>query len=118
MPRNISFALTTPQFLDGTKDVTRRKGWEFLRPGDVLCAVKKGMGLRKGEKIKRLGYIEVISATREPLEAITKEDVRREGFPDWTRRRFINFFCKSHRGCTPATVITRIEFRKTARARR
>jgi hypothetical protein len=24
--RNISFALTAPQFLDGTKDVTRRMG--------------------------------------------------------------------------------------------
>lgn len=25
--RLLSFALTTPQFLDGSKDVTRRMGW-------------------------------------------------------------------------------------------
>jgi hypothetical protein len=51
MPRNISFALTTAQFLDGSKDVTRRIGWKNLNAGDVLCAVKKGMGLKPGEKI-------------------------------------------------------------------
>ena len=36
MPRNISFALTTPQFLDGSKDVTRRNGWLMLKTGDIL----------------------------------------------------------------------------------
>ena len=45
----ISFSLTTPQFRDGTKDVTRRLGWTFLKPGDRLCAVVKAMGLKKGE---------------------------------------------------------------------
>lgn len=29
--RNISFALTTPQFLAGNKTVTRRMGWKFLK---------------------------------------------------------------------------------------
>lgn len=117
VPRNISFALTTAQFLDGSKDVTRRLGWEFLEPGDVLCAVKKCMGLRKGEKLQRLGYLVVTGVRREPLNKISMLDVVREGFPGWGRRRFIEFFCEGHKGCRPDTVITRIEFRKTSRRR-
>ena len=34
--RNISFALTTPQFKARTKTVTRRKGWLMLQPGDPV----------------------------------------------------------------------------------
>lgn len=68
--RNISFALTTPQFIAGTKDVTRRMGWLFLKPGDVLQAVEKGQGLGKGGKIKRLGTIRVLDVHREKLCAI------------------------------------------------
>lgn len=94
----MSFALTTPQFLDGSKDVTRRFGWAFLKPGDILCAVEKGMGLKKGEKVKRLGFIEVVSVRNEPLDEITQDDVRREGFPHWTPRDFTDFFCRSKYG--------------------
>ena len=112
VPRNISFALTTPQFLDGSKDVTRRIGWQHLQGGEILWAVNKSMGLRAGEKQIRFGQIEVLSARREALSAITKEDVAREGFPGRSTRWFIEFFCKGHKGCTPHTVVTRIEFRK------
>lgn len=52
MPRNISFALTTPQFRARTKWVTRRLGWLFLKPGDTLMGVEKGMGLKiNGETV-------------------------------------------------------------------
>lgn len=50
----MSFALTTVQILDGSKDVTRRLGWEFLKVGDLLRPVRKCMGLRPGEKISVL----------------------------------------------------------------
>ena len=46
--RLMSFALTTRQFLAHEKTVTRRLGWEFLKPGDRVCGVEKGMGLKKG----------------------------------------------------------------------
>lgn len=82
MPRNISFAMTTQQVKDRSKDVTRRFGWWFLKPGDRLYGVEKAMGLRKGEHMKRLCYIEVVSVRTEPLNAITKSDVVREGFPN------------------------------------
>lgn len=113
--RNISFFLTTPQFIDGSKDVTRRNGWKFLvgKTGVRLMAVEKGQGLKKGEKVKRLGEIEVVSAKLEPLNAMPlyPDDCRREGFPDWTPWQFIRMYC-AHNKCTPGTEITRIEFRR------
>ena len=112
--RRISFALTQPQFLDGTKDVTRRMGWLFLKPGDRLRAVDKVMGFRKGERATVLGVIEVISVRREPLEFITADDVRREGFPDATPGWFVEMFCEAMR-CDPSAEVTRIEFRKVER---
>lgn len=111
MPRHISFSLTERQFLDGTKDVTRRLGWKGVRSGTRLIAVRKAMGLKKGEKVHVLGPIEIVSARREPLDAITGEDCRREGFPYLTPSGFVEFFCKAAR-CEPSTVVTRIEFRR------
>jgi hypothetical protein len=52
--RNMSFSLTTPQVYAGTKTVTRRLGWRFAKAGQRVCAVEKGMGLKKGEKVKRI----------------------------------------------------------------
>ena len=92
--RNMSFSQTTPQFLDETKDITRRLGWLFLEAGDLVMAIEKGQGLKKGEKVKRLGVIEIVSVRRERLDAITQEEVVREGYPDWTPQRFIEHFCK------------------------
>lgn len=112
--RRISFALTQPQFLDGTKDVTRRMGWLFLKPGDRLRAVDKVMGFRKGERATVLGVIEVISVRREPLEFITADDVRREGFPGRGRGWFVEMFCEAMR-CDPSAEVTRIEFRRVER---
>jgi hypothetical protein len=112
--RNISFALTTEQFLDGSKTVTRRVGWLFLKQGDVLCAVRKCQGLKPGEKLDRLGKIRVTGLRRERLGAITAADVAREGFfgrsPEW----FIEFFCGTHVGCERNTEVARIEFERVA----
>jgi len=110
MPRNISFAMTTQQVKDQSKDVTRRFGWWFLKPGDRLCGVEKAMGLRKGEKINRLCNIEVVSVRTEPLNSITQEDVKREGFPEWTPQDFVDFLV-SHYGCEPDKICNRIEFK-------
>ena len=113
--RNISFFLTTLQFLSGEKTVTRRNGWKFLigQTGVHLMAVEKGQGLKKGEKIKRLGEIEVIEARLEPLIEIFNypDDCCREGFPELTPGQFIRFYCK-HNGCHADQEITRIEFRR------
>jgi hypothetical protein len=115
--RNISFSLTEPQFLDGSKDVTRRLGWANLKPGDRLMACRKCMGLKPGEKIVRLGEIEVVSNTPEPLNRMSADaaygraEAIREGFPQMSGGQFVEMFCR-HMPAKPWTVINRIEFRK------
>ena len=108
--RNMSFSLTTDAVRSQTKTVTRRFGWWFLRPGDLVQPVEKGMGLRKGERVKPIGPPVRIVATRaEPLNAITPEDVVREGFPDMTPDEFVDMLCRHYR-CAPDRVVNRIEF--------
>ena len=74
--RNMSFALTTEQYRNGTKTVTRRMNWETLTKGDEFMGVEKGMGLKKGEKMKRLGPAAVVSVRREPLRRMIDEPER------------------------------------------
>lgn len=112
--RNISFSLTTPQFRDRSKTVTRRLGWKFLKAGDVLMGCEKCMGLKPGETINRLGAIRVVDVRRERIfDICTSSDpwkeTLREGFPDLGAVEFMQFFCK-HMKCTPETTVTRIEF--------
>lgn len=115
--RNMSFALTTDQVRAETKDVTRRLGWLHAKPGELIQPVVKGMGLRPGEKIERIGGpVRILTMTREPLQAMCDypndgmTETRREGFPEMSPGEFIAMFCRTHRGCTPELTITRIEF--------
>ena len=113
--RNMSFSLTEQQLLDGSKTVTRRLGWEFLGHGDRLRAVRKAMGLKKGEHPVILGEIEVVMVSRERLCCIRQAEVWREGFPRLTTREFIEFFC-SHMKCPQDRMVTRIEFKLVEKA--
>lgn len=97
--RNMSFSLTTEQVKNKTKTVTRRNGWTFLTEDTTLQPVKKGMGLKKGEKVEKIGLpIGVTSVKREPLSAITLDDVVKEGFPKMTTDEFIKMYCKANIG--------------------
>lgn len=120
MPRNISFALTTAQFRDRSKTVTRRMGWEHLKVGDVLCGIVKGQGLKRGERVEKLGLIRVVNVRQEQLDRITDDldygvsDCVREGFPPphpmSFPSEFVKYFCATHRGCHPHSYVTRIEY--------
>lgn len=120
MPRNISFALTTKQFRDRTKTVTRRMGWANLKQGDILCAVVKSQGLKKGEKVEKLGTIRVKDVRREFLDRMLSDldygfaETVREGFPPphpwYWPTVFVDGFCNSHKGCAPDSIVTRIEY--------
>ena len=120
----MSFALTTDQVRNRTKTVTRRTGWRTLEPGTLLCAVRKGMGLKKGETVERLAVIRVTGVRREPLAMMIRdpdyglEECRREGFPDGllgSPDRFVSWFSATHR-CEIADDLTRIEFEYAAEA--
>jgi len=108
--RNMSFAMTTEQVINRTKTVTRRFGWWFLKPGDKVRGVRKALGLKKGEKIEPIAEIEILSVSAEPLNAITKEDCIKEGFPEFEPCDFVNMLTK-HYKVEPDAIINRIEFR-------
>ena len=110
MPRLMSFMLTTQQFRDQTKTVTRRLGWKHLKAGDIVVGCEQCQGLRKGQTITKLGPIQVVSTRWQMLRAITLDEVIREGFPDMTPAQFVEFFCQTHR-CEPDRPVNRIEFR-------
>lgn len=107
--RNMSFAMTEPQIKARIKFVTRRIGWKFLKPGDLVRGVKKAMGLKKGEKIEPLCVIRVVQVSREFLDEISVNDVALEGFPHWGPKEFIDMLVK-HYKIKPETVFTRIQF--------
>jgi hypothetical protein len=113
----MSFALTEQQIIDQTKFVTRRHGWDWLACGDLIQPVRKGMGLRAGETVVKLGPpIRVVNVRFEALDNILKyeregrSETFAEGFPTMSGEEFIEMFGKSHRGVTLKTIITRIEF--------
>ena len=110
-PLSMSFALTIAQIKAREKTVTRRVGWSgrALKPGDQIYAVEKTTGLKKNEKEKRLATLEVISVREEPLNAVTKDDVIKEGFPEWNQAQFVAFLC-GYLGIEPKTQVSRIEF--------
>ncbi len=110
MPRNMSFMLTTEQVRNQTKTVTRRMGWKFLKEGDILNAVEKCQGLKKGEKVKHICQIKVINVRRERLFTISQSEVQLEGFDYMLPMEFVKFFCRSHKYCRPLDFVTRIEF--------
>lgn len=120
MPRNISFAMTTEQVRNRTKTVTRRMGWENLKVGEILTAVVKCQGLKKGEKVEPIASIRVTDVRRQFLDRLTSDleygfaETTKEGFPEghpmhWPSE-FVAFFCRSHKGCMPDSFVTRIEF--------
>ena len=108
----MAFSKTLPQMRGRTKTVTRRFGWwnaatdtPRVTTGDVVIAIEKGMGLPKGSKHVPLYDIEIEDVWRERLDAITPDELEREGFPGMEPREFFQLI----RG-KPEDVVTRIGF--------
>lgn len=108
--RNMSFMLTKEQIRNKTKTVTRRTGWRRLKAGEIVMAVEKCQGLKKGEKMDKICPIKIIDVSMEMLGDITPEEVVKEGFPEMGTIEFIDMFCRTHKGVNYSTIITRIEF--------
>jgi hypothetical protein len=113
--RNMSFSMTTEAVRDRSKTVTRRLGWWRLEPGEVLQAVEKAQGLKRGAHVKPICLIRVVSVSEEPLDAIFDRDpneVEREGFPGLTPAEFVATFIEHNKrdGVWWNTLVNRIEF--------
>ena len=183
MPPLMSFAKTWPQFVDGSKRVTRRSsqgsvicegrqalvwkpGWATLRAGDIIEGIEwtprwplhgerwvcrrchwRGDTDPSETKIDRMmrwkahekaspdchltspslewraperlpdteGHRRIVSVRHELLGDITAEDVRLEGYPDWSPEWFVYMYCGG-RGRKPdkARPVNRIEFEELA----
>jgi len=105
---NMAFSKTTEQIRNRTKTVTRRSidTWRKLKPGDVLQAVAKAQGLKKGEHVERLATIRVVRINQCLLCELSTQDVAREGFRGMTPEQFIFDVYRAN----PATLVRRIEF--------
>lgn len=124
MARLMSVALTEQAVRDRRKTVTRRAGWSWLTPGTDLELCRKVMGRRRPDgtvdPLERIVLVRVTDVRQERLDAITDEDVLREGFGDdlfsdypWALSladAFVEFFT-DHMGGQPDQTVTRIEWR-------
>jgi hypothetical protein len=114
--RRMSFSHTAPQVRERLKTVTRRVGWRFLKPNDLILAVEKARGLKKGEPVRALAVLRILDVRVEPLSRLVRDasyaedELPREGFPCWSRDDFITQFLRTHRHTTIDTDVTRIEF--------
>ena len=112
----MAFTHTTPQVIERMKTVTRRTGWRTLRPGDLVQAVEKVRGLKKGERVQPLAVLRVVSLRVEPLSRLladplyAEDELPREGFPCWSSREFVEMFCRANRLKNADVPVTRIEF--------
>ena len=118
MSRLMSVAMTTDAVVERRKTVTRRKGWwedkngrRLLRVGDKLTLCRKVQGRRAGEPLERLAEVEVVDVRREPLCAITPEEVVCEGFLELSPSAFIETYFVVPQGILATDLVTRIEWR-------
>jgi hypothetical protein len=126
MPRHMSVAYTEDAVRNRTKNVTRRKGWTFLKSGDRLTLCRKVMGRKKGEPLVKVAEVEVVSVRREPLTSLGKchcwddhapgttyseKEVAREGFPGMDPDEFVHRFFVEAQGMKRDDEVTRIEWR-------
>lgn len=115
--QHISYAHTTQQVRDQSKDVTRRLGWKHLKPGTLIQPIVKGQGLKKGERVEKIGGpVRVVSVRQEALSLLIddpdygRDEMRREGFPGMDAAEFIARYFPG------VAIVTRIEFAYTVPA--
>lgn len=110
MARLMSVSFTEDAVRARTKTVTRRKGWTFLRAGDRLTLCRKVMGRKPNEPLVRIVDVEVLDVRREPLAAISPEEVCKEGFLGMSPAEFMRRFFVEAQGMSPEDIVTRIEW--------
>lgn len=114
--RRMSFSHAASEVRARMKTVTRRPGWRFLKPDDLIQAVDKARGSRSGEAARVLAILRVRDVRIEPLARLienaryAEDELPQEGYPCWSRDDFITRFLRRHRLTTADIDVTRIEF--------
>jgi hypothetical protein len=114
----MSVAFTEQAVRDRTKTVTRRKGWQFAKPGDRITLCRKVMGRKPGEPLERICDVEIVSVRREALSNLAgdwavygRDEIEREGFPGMEPEEFVRRFFIDAQGMSVDDEVTRIEWR-------
>jgi hypothetical protein len=111
--KNMSFSMTTEAVRRREKTVTRRLGWWNLQPGTILQAVEKAQGLKKGEHVKPICLIRVVSVMAEPLWHVHlhgPDETHREGFGSLLPVDFLTMFLRANPAIDDQDFVNRIEF--------
>ena len=113
--RHMSFALTVEPMKRHEKSCTRRYGWDDIKVGELLQAVEKCQGLKKGEHVKKLAVIRVTAERWEPLTQMVefpeygKAEVILEGFPLMSPAEFVLMVARANKK-EPYQMVHRIQF--------
>jgi hypothetical protein len=102
--------LTTQQMYDKTKTHTIRDGWWHVKAGEIVNAVEKCQGLKKGEKVVRICQIRVLSTRQSILLCVTPDLCVDEGFPEMTPYEFEDFYMRHNRKIKLTTPLNFIRF--------
>ncbi len=110
--RRMSFPDTAAEVREKQQTVTRRPGWRFLKPGDLILAVEP----RARAQARDIAVLRIRRVSVEPLSRLVKaatyaeDELPREGLPCWSRDHFIATFLRRHRLQSIDVDVTRIEF--------
>jgi hypothetical protein len=109
--RRMSFPDTAAEVRERLQTVTRRPGWRFLKPGDLILAVEP----RPGARAREIAVLRIRRVSVEPLSRLAKatyaeDELPREGLPCWSRDHFLARFLRRHRLKSVDVDVTRIEF--------
>jgi len=129
MPRHREFPRTREEIsvkqdldaiLNRTQTVFRRARWERTKPGAVLVVVdgingKTYQARSKEKRRKRLAYVQVTEVRRELVKDARMEDIIAEGYPHYTKERYITAYCLRYVQ-TPDDMCTVIKFKYITQA--
>jgi hypothetical protein len=117
--RRMAFPDSASEVRERLQTVTRRPGWRFLKPNDLIQAIEfvsNETGTGGGSIARELAVLRVRSVRVEPLSRLVtdatyaEDELPREGRPCWSRDHFIATFLRRHRLSHVSVDVTRIEF--------
>jgi hypothetical protein len=117
--RRMAFPDTASEVRERMQTVTRRPGWRFLKPGDLVLAIDSrphGHAASAGAAAHELAVLRIRDVRVEPLSRLAgdatyaEDELPREGLPCWSTDHFIATFLRRHRLKSADVDITRIEF--------
>jgi hypothetical protein len=121
--RRMVFPDTAAEVREKMQTVTRRPGWRFLKPGDLIMAVEpRPRGHAAPAAARELAILRVRDVRIEPLSRLTgdatyaEDELPREGLPCWSINHFIATFLRRHRLESADVEVTRIEFEHVEKA--